>query len=121
FESGAGSTQHDPRAGVYMAFDLDPTLSATDNNHNVFVFVVHAIDANSVVGATEQQLRAVNVGTSTNWYTPANASPEYFSLLKAPADVDPGRRERTFLEPRILFKFCTGSKRSVKHEIIGRA
>ncbi|KAG9099049.1 hypothetical protein FS749_002246 [Ceratobasidium sp. UAMH 11750] len=81
FESGAGPTQHDPRASVYMAFDLEPTLSATNPNHNVFVFVVHAIDANSVVGATEAQLRAVNVGTSSNWYTPANASPQNIPKL----------------------------------------
>ncbi|QRV91838.1 papain cysteine protease family protein [Ceratobasidium sp. AG-Ba] len=70
--SGGGTSQHDPRAGVYMAFDLDPDLSADDANHNVFVFVVHTLDANSVVATNEAQLRAVNVGTATNWYTPSN-------------------------------------------------
>ncbi|KAG8701195.1 hypothetical protein FRC08_004233 [Ceratobasidium sp. 394] len=74
FESSGGSNQHDPRAGVYMAFDLDPTLEDDDPNHNVFVFVVHAIDANSVVEATDTQLRAVNVGNTNNWYNLASGS-----------------------------------------------
>ncbi|KAG8705978.1 hypothetical protein FRC08_001338 [Ceratobasidium sp. 394] len=74
FESTAGSTQHDPRAGVYMAFDLDPTLADDDPNHNVFLFVVHTLDANSVVTATDAQLRAVNVGDENNWYTLATGS-----------------------------------------------
>ncbi|KAG8695890.1 hypothetical protein FRC09_008867, partial [Ceratobasidium sp. 395] len=72
FESNPGSTEHDPRAGTYMAFDLDPDLPNDDPNHNVFVFVVHALDANSVVGSTDPQLRAVNVGNSNNWYRAAN-------------------------------------------------
>ncbi|KAG8715183.1 hypothetical protein FRC08_010888 [Ceratobasidium sp. 394] len=74
FESVAGSTQHDPRAGVYMAFDLDPGLAEADANHNIFLFVVHALDANSVVTATEPQLRAVNVGDENRWYTLATGS-----------------------------------------------
>ncbi|KAG9119489.1 hypothetical protein FRC07_005467, partial [Ceratobasidium sp. 392] len=72
FESAPGSAEHDARAGVYMAFDLDPSLSNDDPNHNVFVFVVHALDANSVVGSTDAQLRAVNVGNSNNWYPAAS-------------------------------------------------
>ncbi|KAG9088849.1 hypothetical protein FS749_001825 [Ceratobasidium sp. UAMH 11750] len=57
-----------------MAFDLDPTLEDEDPNHNVFVFVVHAIDANSVVEAIDTQLRAVNVGNTNNWYNLASVS-----------------------------------------------
>ncbi|KAG9100910.1 hypothetical protein FS749_011855 [Ceratobasidium sp. UAMH 11750] len=66
FESTAGSTQHDPRAGVYMAFLYDQDTAYR---------VVHALDANSVVTATDTQLRAVNVGDENNWYTLATGSP----------------------------------------------
>ncbi|KAG8734956.1 hypothetical protein FRC10_011159 [Ceratobasidium sp. 414] len=109
FESTGGSTQHDPRAGVYMAFDLDPTLSDDDPNHNVFVFVVHALDANSVVSATQAQFRAVNVGTPNNWYGLATGSANArFYNQGSPSDTVamPTRTSNTWLLAPMLQSFA---------------
>ncbi|KAG8736361.1 hypothetical protein FRC10_009401 [Ceratobasidium sp. 414] len=47
-------------AGAYIAFDLDPMAPASANDHNVFIFVIHAIDGYSVYQiANDNYLRNV--------------------------------------------------------------
>lgn len=93
-----GTAQHDTDAGVYMAFDLDPNLPEDSPNRNVFVFVVHAIDRNSVVRVpNEQYLRDINLST----YTPGNdKASSYFwnggsSSSSAPAAPPQNANART--------------------------
>ncbi|QRV96538.1 hypothetical protein RhiJN_24556 [Ceratobasidium sp. AG-Ba] len=65
-----GNSQHDQNAGIYIAFvfkDLDPTPETDssdicDDCQNVFVFIVHAIDAFSVIKVDEDSsLRNVDI------------------------------------------------------------
>ncbi|KAG9108525.1 hypothetical protein FRC07_008435, partial [Ceratobasidium sp. 392] len=47
YKLSGSSGQHDTDAGVYVAFDLDPMAKPDAEDHNVFVFVTHAIDAHA--------------------------------------------------------------------------
>ncbi|QRV94409.1 hypothetical protein RhiJN_22427 [Ceratobasidium sp. AG-Ba] len=68
--SGANG-QHDPRAGMYIAFDLDPMLKPDDERHNVFIFTIHALDGYSVYQiAKDSSLRDVQLTR----YTPSQGS-----------------------------------------------